>query len=185
MTIQVIAKNKAPIEEMTTVYVSAFDDANYPIGFSEADVTFSASETKTVYFSIHIPSWARLGSRCRITASTPSTIGITANFTVLSGTPSLLTLQTFFMNKQMQNMKIWFNEYSYPAPVTIQLVPGTYSVKAELARGGFENGTFCVYRFSCWEDRSTSNLRTIDINENINITLTANYVRHRLLWQPK
>jgi hypothetical protein len=184
MWVQVIAKNKAQIQETTTVYVSAFDDANYPIGFSEADATFSAGETKTVYFSIHIPTWARLGTRCRMTASTPSTIGIAISFTLLYGTPSLLTLQTFVMNKHMQNMTIWFNGYCYPSPMTIPLVPGTYSVKAESTEGRFENGRLYLYRFSCWEDGSTSNLRTIDVNENSSITLTANYVKYRPIWQP-
>jgi hypothetical protein len=88
------------------------------------------------------------------------------------------------MNKQMQNMTIWFNWYCYPSPMTIPLVSGTYSVKAEPTEGRFENGRLYLYRFSCWEDGSTSNLRAIDINENTNITLTANYVKYRPLWQP-
>jgi hypothetical protein len=185
LSVEVTAQNTGVAEEAGMIYVSALDKASYPIGFSEANVTFFANETKTAYFSIHIPTWARAGDGSQVTASTESSAGITIYFTIPPGIPSYLTLRTSAGNKEIDDMHIWFDGNTYPLPVTFPLIEGTYSVRAETRQGSLENDVYYIREFSCWDDGSTSNPRTVNVSANINMTLTANYISHRYAWQPR
>jgi hypothetical protein len=186
VSVQVTAENYGVTQEATVIFVSAFDSMNYPIGFSEVNATFSGGETRIVCFSAHIPSWARVG-RCYVNAGTESGTGVTVYFTVLAGTASYLTLQTLSRGREINDMIIWFDGTPYPSPVTIPLAPGTHSVAAELRIGSLEDeygSLLYVCDFSSWEDGSTLNLRTVNVTENLNVTFTANYIKHRYVWQP-
>jgi len=193
VSVEVTAENNGTAQEQPTIFVSAFDYGDTPIDFSEVSVTFSAGETKIVYFTVSIPRWALTGSAYINAGIEPSAGAVvystTAYFTILPGVASNLTLQTSSRNQQMSDMIIWFEGAPFPSPVTIPLAPGNYSVTAEPWMGSFEDTAYgsvlYLSDFTSWNDGSTSNSRTVNVTDNLNMTLTANYVRHRYTWQPQ
>lgn len=193
VSVEVTAENNGAAQEQATIFVSAFDIGDVPIDFSEANVTFSAGEAKIVYFTVSIPRWALTGSAYINAGIEPSAgtvvYSTTAYFTILPGVASNLTLQTSMRNQQIGDMMIWFEGTPFPSPVTIPLAPGNYSVRTEPRKGIPEDtgygSVLYVYDFSSWNDGSTSNSRMVNVTDNLNITLTANYIKHRYTWQPQ
>jgi hypothetical protein len=193
VSVEVTAENNGTMQEQATIFVSAFDNGDEPIDLSETNVTFSAGETKIVYFTVGIPRWALTGS-AYINAGIEPNAGTvaystTAYFTILPGVASNLTLQTLSRNQQMSDMIIWFEGTPFPSPVTVPLAPGNYSVTAEPRTGSLEDTAYgsilYVSDFKSWNDGSTSNSRTVNVTDNLNMTLTANYISYRLKWQPQ
>jgi len=75
---------------------------------------------------------------------------------------------------EMSDVKVWINGTQYYSPVTLSLYPGIYDVEAESHFWGY----WFEYTFLHWENNSTDNPRTININQNETITAYYNVTYH-------
>jgi hypothetical protein len=69
MSVKVTATNNAANPKTATIHVGLIDDINQTFGTHNQNFTFSAGETRSIYFLIYIPKWALSGSGCRATST--------------------------------------------------------------------------------------------------------------------
>jgi hypothetical protein len=72
MSVKVTATNNAANPKTATIHVGLIDDINQTFGTHDQNFTFSAGETRSIYFLIYIPKWALSGSGCRATSTAKS-----------------------------------------------------------------------------------------------------------------
>jgi hypothetical protein len=72
MSVKVTATNNAANPKTATIYVGLIDDINQTFGIHNQNFTFSAGETRSIYFLVYIPKWALSGSGCRATSTAKS-----------------------------------------------------------------------------------------------------------------
>jgi len=183
MSVNVTSKNNGETEETVTVFASAYDEINMLLGSNEANITLAVGECGSVFLSIYIPRWAYSGYACRVVAlARPISNPISSNemdciFSILAYTATYLNIDCLFSATSLDCMGIWIDNSLGLSPLMIPLAPGTHTVQATSTQL-FENGaSFRLYVFKRWENNSTLTLRTIDIVEEENQTLTAYYNR--------
>lgn len=183
MSVNVTSKNNGEIEETATVFASAYDEINMLLGSDEANITLAVGECGSVLLSIYIPRWAYSGDACHVVAlARPISNPISSNemdciFSILAHTATYLNIDCLFSATSLDCMRIWIDSSLCLSPLMIPLTPGTHTVQAASTQP-FENGaSFRLYVFKRWENNSTLTLRTIDIVEEANQTLTAYYNR--------
>lgn len=66
--VKITARNNANETKMTTIFLSVFDDIKQSFYSSAENITLSAEETRSIYYSVYVPRWALPGDQCILTS---------------------------------------------------------------------------------------------------------------------
>ena len=83
--------------------------------------------------------------------------------------PGLTVKTRLIGGSQISNVKVWIDSDQYYSPVTVTVSGGTHTIEVEQS---FVRGIYWCF-FDHWENGSTANPRSIDVN--CNVTFTAYY----------
>jgi hypothetical protein len=68
LVVKITARNNANEAKMTTIFLSVFDDIKQSFYSSSGNITLSAEETRSIYYSVYVPNWVLPGDQCILTS---------------------------------------------------------------------------------------------------------------------